>query len=183
MEVNNNTAKIIFYPVGNGDTTQIVTTNNERIIIDFNHVISEKESDFDLSRELKNSLGNKDSVEVFMVTHMDDDHMCGFSNFFELEHAQKYQGNGRVKIKELWVPAAVILEKGEEISGEKEILRAEARHRLKVGKGIRIFSKPEDLKDYLTEKNIQGQENLFVTAGQILTMFQVLTLELLKKFI
>lgn len=175
METNNTTAKIIFYPVGNGDTTQIITTSNERIIIDFNCVALEK-GKFDLSKEIKKDLDGKTEVEVFMVTHMDNDHMCGFSDFFELEHAQKYQGNDRVKIKELWVPAAVILETGEEIDGEKAILRAEARHRLQEGKGIKIFSKPEDLKDYLLKNNIPSRSDLFVSAGQSLTMFQNLTI-------
>lgn len=171
-EENKQTAKITFYPVGNGDTTQIETTNNERIIIDFNYVSPEKENDFDLAKELKDNLGGKKEIDVFMVTHMDDDHIRGFSTFFELEHAKKYQGDGRIKIKELWVPAAVILETGKEISGEKEILRAEARHRLKEGKGIRVFSKPEDLKDYLEENNINNVEGLFVKAGEKLNIFQ-----------
>ena len=171
-EENKQTAKISFYPVGNGDTTQIETTNNERIIIDFNYVFPEKENDFDLAKELKDNLGGKKEVDVFMVTHMDDDHIRGFSTFFELEYAKKYQGDGRIKIKELWVPAAVILETGEEISGEKEILRAEARYRLKEGKGIRVFSKPEDLKDYLEENKIEDVDHLFVSAGEKINTFQ-----------
>lgn len=165
-------AKITFYPVGNGDTTQIETTNNKRIIIDFNRIAPEKEDGFDLFKELKNSLGDKKEVDVFMVTHMDDDHIGGFSEFFELEHAKKYQGGGRIKIKELWVPAAVILETGEEISEEKAILRAEARHRVEQKTGIKIFSKPEDLKNYLEENDITGVEHLFVYAGQKIKNFE-----------
>jgi hypothetical protein len=55
--------------------------------------------------------------------------------FFYLEHASKYQDADRIKIRELWVPAAAIIEDG--CKDEDRIIRAEARHRLRSGKGIR----------------------------------------------
>lgn len=47
------------------------------------------------------------------------------SDFFYLEHAKKYQNGDRIKIKELWVPAAMITEEGSE--DEARILQSEAR--------------------------------------------------------
>ena len=40
----------------------------------------------------------------------DLDHIMGSTEFFELLHAAKYQGDGRIKIRELWVPAAMLIE-------------------------------------------------------------------------
>jgi hypothetical protein len=72
-----------------------------------------------------------------MFTHLDDDHIRGASNFFYMEHAQKYQdkvnGKSRIKMREMWVPAAVITEEG--CTEEDRIIRQEARHRLKKGTG------------------------------------------------
>jgi len=87
-------------------------------------------------------------VDVLALTHGDDDHIRNSTEFFELRHAVKYQGNGRIKVKELWVPAAMILEEGtnDQQTNEVIIWRQEARHRLREGKGIRVFSRPDKLK-------------------------------------
>ena len=63
---------------------------------------------------------------------------------------EKYQGGDRVPIPELWVPAAMLLEEGthENRADEFIIWRQEARHRLRQGKGIRVFSKPEKLRSW-----------------------------------
>jgi hypothetical protein len=69
-------------------------------------------------------------------------HCGGSGDFFWLEHALKYQGEGRIKIKELWVPAGAILEDGCEDSAR--IIRQEARYRLKMGSGIRRADIPRN---------------------------------------
>lgn len=88
-----------------------------------------------------------------------------------MEHAEKYKGNGRIKIETLWVPAALILETAanDEQSDEFVIWRQEARHRLKEGKGIRVFSKPDMLKDWLTENEltVESRKHLITDAGQL----------------
>lgn len=124
----------------------------------------------DLPEELRSDLeaADRDYYDAVAYTHLDNDHICGSSEFFYLEHAAKYQGAGRIKIRELWVPAAAIIEEGCE--DEDRIIRAEARHRLKAGKGIRVFSRPDKLKDWLKQEGLtlEARSHLITDAGQLI---------------
>jgi len=88
-----------------------------------------------------------------------------------MQHAQKYQGqvNGksRIKMEEMWVPAAVITEEG--CTEEDRIIRQEARYRLKQGTGIRVFSRPEELKRWLESEglSVEDRRSLITDAGQL----------------
>lgn len=88
----------------------------------------------------------KDDTQVYkqFVENESFKRFVGDTDFFELRHAALYQGNGRIKINELWLPAAMLIEdvKRDQMSDEFAILRREGRHRLLEGKGIRVFSKP-----------------------------------------
>ena len=172
--------KVIFYPVGNGDTSQIILENKKRLLFDYCH--RQKGEDpkdplIDLKKRLTEELktAGRDYYDVVAFTHGDDDHICGSTDFFELLHAEKYQGKGRIKIKELWVPAAMILEPGTQENKDSEVIiwRQEARHRLKQNKGIRVFSKPEALKDWLEANgmSVESRKHLIVDAGQLVPGF------------
>jgi hypothetical protein len=172
--------KVLFYPVGNGDTSQIVLENGKRILLDYRHLTKAEDPDepaIDLKARLKKELSdaNKDSFDVVAFTHGDADHICGSTDFFELRHAEKYQGGDRVPIPELWVPAAMVLEEGscESRAAEFVIWRQEARHRLRQGDGIRVFSKPEKLKSWFDENDIslESRRHLLTDAGQLVPGF------------
>lgn len=172
--------QIVFYPVGNGDTSQIILENEKRLLFDYRHIKKTEDGEgpeIDLKSRLKDELkkAKKDSFDVVAFTHGDKDHLENSMEFFELLHAEKYHGEGRVKIKELWVPAAMILETAanDEQSDEFVIWRQEARHRLKEGKGIRVFSKPDKLKDWLEENGLtlDSRRHLITDAGQIVPGF------------
>ena len=48
--------KVIFYPVGNGDTSQIILENGKRILFDFRHQKKSEEEgskDFNLKKHLQ----------------------------------------------------------------------------------------------------------------------------------
>lgn len=174
--------KIVFYPVGNGDTSQIILENEKRLLFDYRHIKKTEEGngpEINLKDRLKDELkkAKKDAFDVVAFTHGDKDHIENSTEFFELLHAEKYQGGGRIKINELWVPAAMILETAtnEEQSDEFVIWRQEARHRLKEGKGIRVFSKPDKLKDWLEENGLtlDSRRNLITDAGQIVPGFSI----------
>ncbi len=122
-----------------------------------------------LKKDLKDS--NKKSFDIVAFTHADDDHIHNSTEFFYLDHAKKYQSNERIKIDELWVPAAMVIDT--EINDEAKILRAEARYRLKKGKGIKVFSRPEKLKEWLDGEGLTIEErlNCIVDAGKTIPGF------------
>ena len=174
--------KVIFYPVQNGDTSQIILDNGKRILFDFRHLNCGEDEDepaIDLKAQLKEELSKakRDCFDVLALTHGDLDHIAHSTEFFELRHAPKYQGNGRIKVNELWVPAAMLLESStiDQRSAEFVIWRREAQYRLREGKGVRVFSKPEMLKTWL-EKNgltLESRRHLITDAGQIVPSFSL----------
>jgi hypothetical protein len=174
--------KVIFYPVQNGDTSQIILDNGKRILFDFRHLKcgeGEDEPAIDLKAQLKEELSTakRDHFDVLALTHGDLDHIAHSTEFFELRHATKYQGNGRIKVNELWVPAAMLLESStiDQRSAEFVIWRREAQHRLREGTGIRVFSKPEMLRTWLENNGLtlESRRHLITDAGQVVPSFSL----------
>ncbi|MGP1385922.1 MAG: hypothetical protein ACTS2F_20350 [Thainema sp.] len=176
--------KVIFYPAQNGDTSQIILSNGKRLLFDFRHLNrGENEDDpvIDLKSQLHSELAEakRDYFDVLAFTHADLDHILHSTEFFELWHDPTYQGDGRIKVNELWVPAAMILETSttEQWKAKAEFVlwRQEARHRLLKGKGIKVFSKPKMLKSWL-EKNgltVESRLELIVNAGKTVPGFSL----------
>jgi len=166
-------AKITFYPLGNADSYLIQTDSNNYFLFDFAEmknpdIINDKR--ISLGKSLKEDIGwpNRKYIDVLAISHGDNDHVKGISTNFHLEHAQKYQGNDRIIINELWVPAALIVEEGSE--DDTRIIRQEARHRfLTEKKGIKVFARPEHLKDWLESngKKFDDYRHLICDAGKI----------------
>lgn len=178
--------KIRFYPVGNGDTSQIVLNNGRRILFDYCHrKIAEDQDDprIDLAASLKCELkaANQDYFDVVAFTHADDDHISYSTDFFWLNIAATYQSEERIKINELWVPAAMLLEPNaiHERSAEFAIWKREAWWRLISGTGIRVFSKPPALEAELTRRLADiglpptARDELFVDAGTLVPGFSL----------
>lgn len=169
---------VTFFPLGNADCTRIELSNGKTLLFDYANMRclddpSDKRCDLPkLLRDRLNATG-KDSYDVVVFTHLDNDHICGSSEFFHLEHAAKYQGKGRIKIRELWVPAAAVTEEGCE--DESRIIRAEARYRFREGKGIRVFSSPDHLKAWAQEAEIdlESRRHLIVDAGTLAPGFSL----------
>ncbi len=128
-----------------------------------------------MAQELRNRLAEsgRDHFDVVSFSHLDTDHFTGASEFFYPEHAKKYQGEGRIHIKDMWVPAAAILESRWEQSEEGRIVQAEARHRLKEGKGIHVISEPKALDKWLSDAGVNPDErrDQIVTAGNCMPGF------------
>ena len=83
-----------FYPVGNGDCSQIILENGKRLLFDFRHLEKGANDDnpiIDLKQALKDELNEaeRDNFDVVAFTHADDDHIKGSTEFFELWHANK----------------------------------------------------------------------------------------------
>jgi hypothetical protein len=177
---------VTFYPVGNGDTSQIVLQNGRRVLLDFCHREKSTQAntpEIDLKSRLKAELraANRDYFDVVAFTHADMDHIQGSTEFFELQHAEKYRGDERIKIRELWVPAAMLLEKTDNDHQQDEfvLLRQEARYRLLEGNDIRVFSQPESLMQWLRPKlkergeSETARDHLFVNAGKLVPGFSL----------
>jgi len=175
------THRLNFFPLGNADCCRIDLDSGDQILIDYAAMRDPNCKDdlrIDLPFELRKDLDSRkrDYYKVVMFTHLDDDHIHGASEFFYMEHAQKYQekvnGKSRVKMREMWVPAAVITEEG--CTDEDRIIRQEARYRLKQGSGIRVFSRPEALKAWLEKEglSIADRRSLITDAGQLVPGWQ-----------
>jgi hypothetical protein len=72
--------QVIFYPVGNGDTTQIILSAGRRVLFDFCHREGAEDDDtpeIDLKGRLKDDLkaAGRDYFDVVAFTHADLDHI------------------------------------------------------------------------------------------------------------
>ncbi|MBN8913183.1 MAG: hypothetical protein J0H65_14225 [Rhizobiales bacterium] len=182
------TASITFHPLGNADCTRIDLADGKKLLIDYADMRNPNDPNdkrIDLPEELWADLrrAKRNDYDVVCFTHLDDDHCCGSGDFFWLDHAVKYQGEDRVKINELWVPAAAILEEGCDDSAR--IVRQEARHRLKKGYGIRVFSRPAKLKSWLEANGLtlESRAHLITDAGELVPGYSIFGPERAEFFI
>lgn len=170
--------KLTFHPLGNADCTLIDLANGGKILFDYANRRNPEEKDdkrIDLPAALRMDLGTRDYYDVVTFTHLDQDHYDGMTEFFYLEHDEKYQGkvDGKLRIKMniMWVPAAVITEELEE--EESKVIQAEAQFRLKQKTGIRIFSTPKRLEGWLKDNKLKLEDvqHLITDAGQVAPEF------------
>lgn len=164
--------QLTFFPIGNADTSLVELNDGRRMLIDFadtHKPDDDADKRCDLTKYVRDDLDSSDFDSYYIVafTHLDDDHCQKSPDYFWLQHAAKYQSDSRKKIDTLWVPATAITEEG--VKGDGRIIRQEARHRLLKGKDIKVFSRPERLKDWLAEHDltIKDRKDCFVDAGQI----------------
>jgi len=182
------TAKLTFHPLGAADCTRIDLADGRKVLVDYADMRNDSDPGdkrIDLPAELKADLraSGRTDFDVVMFTHLDEDHCYGASDFFWLDHALKYQGDGRPRIKELWVPAAAITEEG--CADSARIVRQEARHRLRMGYGIRVFSRPAKLKAWLEANGLtlDSRAHLITDAGQYAPGFSMFGPERVQFFI
>lgn len=163
--------KIEIFNVGNGDSALVSLAGGRLMMVDFcDRVAAQDTTDprIHLGKRIKEILASKsrDSIDVLAITHLDKDHIAGASAFFHFDHAAKYQGGERVKMKMLWVPAGALFET--ELDDDARVIQAEARHRLRQGTGVRIFSRPEALRDWCSRNDIDfdARQHLMTDAGR-----------------
>ena len=163
--------KVTFYPLGNADSIKVDFADGRNMLIDYCHRKDANDEDdkrIDLADRLKTELKDDGRQDFDFVgfTHADDDHVHGSVDFFWLDHAQKYQDEERVKIKELWIPSVMV--DGPTPSNEDaRAIRQEARHRLREDYGVRVFGQPESLNNWFEREGhdlfgvvFQGHPNL-----------------------
>jgi hypothetical protein len=163
--------QLTFYNLGNADCCRIDLAGGQQMLFDYANVRDPKNRDdrrADLPQLLRQGLDGRTAFDVVAFTHADDDHVCGAAEFFFLEHSAAYQGGNRIHIKELWVPAAFIIESRNDLGADAQVLQAEARYRLVKGAGIRVFSRPDRLADWLAGRGLRivDRAQLITDAGQ-----------------
>ena len=167
---------VTFFNIGNADSCLIELENGRRAMFDFADMRDpddKADKRCDLEKELRDRLGDDNEIDVVAFTHLDTDHCKRATDVFELDHAEKYKGGERIRIKTMWVPASAILEVG--VKGQARTLRSEARHRFVEGYGIRVFSRPNALDDFLRERGIDPakRRNLITDAGTLCPEFNI----------
>ncbi|MEJ2437662.1 MAG: hypothetical protein P8Y35_06700 [Sulfurovaceae bacterium] len=105
-------AKIIFYPVDNGNMILLKLEDKTTILVDIyvrKKASDENEKDFyDVMSHLKENLekDNQDRycIDVFLLTHLDEDHILGLQDNFYLGDINQYNDENKEKIiiKETW---------------------------------------------------------------------------------
>lgn len=136
---------ITFFPIGNADCT-LIRTSNTTVIIDYCH---RDTNVFCLEGSIRHSFNIK-HVDYLIVTHIDDDHVKGIENVFNLRNSESSSHAKKITVGCLVVSAATVLEKGLS-SGSGKKVRDAARHRLREGHkdSIMVISSPSSLDAYL----------------------------------
>jgi len=173
--------KITFYNIGSADCIRIDLDNGKSLLFDYAHQgDQDDEADLrcDLPREIRDDLGDRDSFEVVAFTHLDKDHYAGATEFFYFDHIAKHQddveGEPRIKMTTMWVPSAVITEPlSRDADTEAKAIQKEARGRFKAKEGIRVFSRPDRLREWCENNEVGFEErrHLITDAGRVAPEF------------
>lgn len=133
-------SKIKYYPTGNGDMSLITLEDSTTILIDCNIRETSQGDDDKTKYDVKDDLltevkkrNNNPFVDVFILTHGDQDHCRGFKNNFYQGDPKNYKDKNRneneIIIDELWF-SPMIAE--EATNPDEDVIQAEAERRLKL---------------------------------------------------
>ncbi len=176
-------ASIVYFPVGNGDTTLIRLADGTSLLIDSNitkDAINKDNSErYDvysfLYKELKKEMGIR-HLDAFILTHADDDHCRGIGDICYLGDPDEYSDgdkkNGLIVIDELWFTPRLFLTEEAQKSECAKVLKKEAERRMtlyKTGKSerndpgnrIRIIGFTEN-------KDLKGLEEIVTVPGNLI---------------
>jgi len=103
------TASIKFFPVGNGDMTLLTFDNDQTLLIDmFVRKAADDEDDETpdvmsmLRAELKRDDKERLYVDAFLLSHPDDDHICGLERHFHLGPPEDWnEDDDKIIIREM----------------------------------------------------------------------------------
>jgi len=183
------TASIQFFPVGDGDMTLITLCNGKTILIDINirkKADDDNEEDYpDVASMLKDRLDRDANdrlyVDVFMLSHPDQDHIAGLEEHFYLGDPSSWsdsdkEGGDKILIREMW-SSPLTFRRAKESDGKlcdmAEKWKKEAKRRAKLyrdgdfecneyGNYLRILG--EDIN----QEKTSGLEDLVVKTGETL---------------
>ena len=135
-------AKISFFPVGNGDMTLIETEGGNKILIDMNIRADADGSDDetpDVASKLREKLDrdNEDRlyVDALLLSHPDRDHCLGLRNHFHLGAPDDCcPTKDKIFIREIWSSPMVFrrASRNHSLCDDAKAFNTEARRRVKV---------------------------------------------------
>lgn len=180
------TAKISLFPVSNGDMLLIKTENNKFILVDIN-IRSDANGEVpDVATMLRNELpkdhAGRRYVDVFLLSHPDEDHCRGLKKHFHLGPPSEYsKQDHKIFVRELWSSPMVFRRASQKLTlcDDAKAFNTEARRRVEVHRnspymaedGERILilgedekGKTDDLDEILIKvdevfSRINGQED------------------------
>ena len=143
---------LVFWPVGNGDSTTVVVDSETCLQADLNH-LGKSDDDDDASWAVVDELverlpkvNGRPYLAAFALTHPDQDHCRGFAELFE-----------EVDIGELWFTPRIFREYKKDLCDDAEAFKKEAERRVKktieakgdpgAGNRVRVFGYSELLEE------------------------------------
>ena len=204
MQKNNIMAnQIKYYPVDNGDQSLITVEENSystTILVDCNIRESSKGDEdptqFDVKSDLIVSLKKRmvndvdlvPYIDIFILTHGDDDHLHGFEkNFFQGDprnYKKKNKDNGEILIDVLWFSPMVM---GTATNDDEKCFNREAKRRIQLH---RDKSAAKDLPGnrivivgYDGNEDLHGLGLVSYVPGQVVTRFNDRDLKTFSIFI
>lgn len=133
-------ATIKYYPVGNGDTSLITLEDKTTILVDCNIRNCDNDEIYDVKKDLLQSLQYSNGipyVDVFILTHGDQDHCRGFKNHFYQGAPEKYsevdKNEKRIRVDTMWFSPMIAEQhtNDDEDAYQREAERRLALHRKK----------------------------------------------------
>ena len=160
---------LVFWPVGNGDSTTIIVDSKIYLQVDLNNLqksANDDDSSWAVIDELVKRLpkvNGRPYLAAFALTHPDQDHCRGFAELSE-----------KVDIGELWFTPRIFGEYNKDLCDDAEAFKKEAKRRVKKtiaakgdpgpGNRVRVFGysdllEEEDFNDFPTDLlTIPGNE-------------------------
>ena len=161
---------LVFWPVGNGDSTTVVINSKHYLQVDLNHLEMSENNNASwavinelVKRLPKNNSNQKPYLDAFALTHPDQDHCRGFAELLN-----------KVEIGELWFTPRVFAEYNKELCEDAEAFKKEALRRVQKtidakgdpgsGNRVRVFGyskllKKDKFKGFPTDRiTIPGKE-------------------------
>ena len=134
--------RITYFPVGNGDCSLITLSDNTQIVIDCNTTAEASDESnperYDVHQHLldfgKKLNGKVPHVDVFILTHADQDHCRGFETMFytgdPAKYTLKHSKEDLILIDELWFTHRIFVTHEGPLFDSAKAFRKEAQRRI-----------------------------------------------------
>ncbi len=137
---------VTFFPVGNGDTTLIELHDSRHtcILVDVNvkadsdaeHETENYDIQSELLRRLPRDSRNRPCLDLFVLTHADQDHVSGFSDLFHQGAPEEYPDSikgekPKILVREIWCSSRFrnISSDSNSLCEDAKVFNMEARRR------------------------------------------------------